>query len=228
MPSQNRRSRQPQHLRIILVGCGTLAKCVVRPLSWHLAKTFEATVEFWAIDGRGDKAALRADEFQQPFTSPVVFAIQKYLVQGNIADLIRDGDIVFVCVDNCATVKLISDQAGQLKNVIVILGAIDGSDGTVAHHVRRNGKNLTPPLASVYHPQFITPPDRNPGDVPATEPEASAGEQRSTMTCNMVAAMMLLVFERVQAGSFGKTLPESSEFNLDGRLVTVKAYARSL
>lgn len=228
MPSQNRRSRQPQHLRIILVGCGTLAKCVVRPLLWHLAKAIAATVEFWAIDGRGDKAAIRSDEFQQPFTSPVVFAIQKYLVQGNIADLIRDGDIVFVCVDNCATVKLISDQAGQLKNVTVVLGSVDWSDGTVALHVRRNGKNLTPTLASVYLPQFITPPDCNPGDAPATELGASAGKHRSMMTCNMVAAMMPMVFERVQARSFGKTLPESSEFNLDGRRVTVKAYARSL
>jgi hypothetical protein len=229
MPSTPRRPRRPpQHLRINLVGCGNVSRYLARPLCWYLLKNIEATFEVRVIDGKGEASARLAEEMQRVFPSPVVSAIPEYLVQSNIAGFIGDGDILLICVDNCATVKLISDHAEKLKNVAVIAGnaRTDWNDGMVHIHVRRDGKNLTPPLANRYHPELVTPRDRNPGDVPAVERKAAGDEPRSITTCNMVAALMLVLFQRVQTGLFGKGLPENSEFYLDASLGEIVGRAR--
>ena len=223
MPSPTRRLRRPPpHLRISLVGFGKVTRWLVRPLISHVTTHAEATFEIKIIDGNGEASGRMAED--KP--SPGVSLIPKYLVQGNIADLIGDGDFVFVAVDNCATVKLISDHAEKLKNVTVIAGLCDWCDGMVQLHVRRGGKNQTPPFANKYHPEFVTPTDRNPGDVPAAELKVAVDKPRSIAACNMVAGLMLVLFQRVQSGVFGKTLPENSDFYLDANQGKVLGRAR--
>jgi molybdopterin/thiamine biosynthesis adenylyltransferase len=55
-----------------------------------------------------------ADALPQ-FPSAVLKVVSEYLVVGNIADHIKDGDFVFACVDNTSTIKLISDHAITLR-----------------------------------------------------------------------------------------------------------------
>ena len=205
MPSQSRRSRRPTHIRILIVGCGLIARCLARPLSWHSSKISGVTFEIHAIDGDETKARSIADDMKRESPSLATSAIPEYLVAANIARYLMDDDIVLVCTSNRATRKLISDHAEMLKSVFVIAGACYWTDGLIQVHVRRGRKNTTLPLANIYHPEVTNPTDRIPGD----EDETGKKEKlpQSVVAYNAVAAQMLVAFCRVQCCDSTEPLP---------------------
>ncbi len=206
MPSQSRRSRrQPTHTRIRIVGCGLIARCLARPLSWHCSKISGVTFEVHAIDGDEAKARSIAHDMQRESPSLATLTVPEYLGAANIAQHLMDGDVVLVCTNNRATCKLISDHAEMLKSVFVIAGACYWTDGMFQVHVRRGRKNMTLPLANMYHPEVTNPTDR----IPCNEDETSKKEKppQSVVAYNAVAAQMLVAFCRVQFGDSTEPLP---------------------
>ncbi len=213
MPKSSRSRSKPTHIRINIVGCGAVSRWLFRPLLAYLTIDTKTTFEVRFIDGFENKARRLADDALTEFPSAVVVAIPQYLTEGNIVEHIADHDFVFVCVDNYATINLISNHAVTLRDVTAMNGCCGWCDGMVQVHVRRQSKNLTPPFANKYHPEYINPRDRNPGD--QLSKISVASEHRGIVVCNMTAALMVALFHRVQSGSFGSTMPENGDYYLD-------------
>lgn len=226
MRASSRSRRKSTYLRINIVGCGAVSRWLLRPLLSYLTIDTQATFEVRVIDGHGHKARQIVDDALTEFQSAVVSVIPEYLTEGNISDHIIDDDFVFVCVDNCATITLISDHAVKLREIAAMNGGCDWCDGIVQVHVRREGKNVTPPFANKYHPEYIIPRDRNPGDQLPCGLSPVASEPRCIVATNLTAAVMIAVFHRVRSGAFGKSLPEDGEYYLDANRMRVVGRSR--
>ncbi len=227
MPNVRHSRSKPTHLRATIVGCGAVSRWLVRPLLSYLHNHAHATSEVRFIDGIGNKARRLADDALTEFHTAVVSVVPEYLTEGNIADHIIDDDFVFVCVDNCTSITLISGHAVKLRDITAMNGGCDWCDGIVQVHVRRQGKNLTPPFANKYHPEYISPRDRNPGDQLPSGLSPVASEPRCIVATNLTAAVMIAVFHRVRSGAFGKSLPEDGEYYLDSHRMRVVGRART-
>ena len=144
----------------------------------------------------GPKATITVEKYRQKFPRLTFFDQPTYVDDRNAAELIQENDVVLVCVDNQKSRKVVSDRAEQLRNVTVVSGGNDWIDGNVLVHIRRAGKNLTPPLANKYHPEILNPTDNHPSQIEEEQSRRGpsvAGPQLLIMN-NFLAAMMLNVF----------------------------------
>ena len=142
----------------------------------------------------GNKAIVKADELRQEFHGLSMHAEPRYLDGKNVIEFIREGDIVFSCVDSkfIRTRKYISDRALELDDVLIISGGNELTHGNVRFHWRKAKKNLTLPLANKYHPEV-----ENPRGV--DEPMPGCGvrvksEPQIVIMNNLVASIMLSGF----------------------------------
>jgi molybdopterin/thiamine biosynthesis adenylyltransferase len=111
-------------------------------------------------------------------------AIEEYLQSDNLDRLLREDDLVLLCVDNHATRKLVSEHCGKLNNVSLISGGNDGvgedghgktlrgTYGNVQIYLRRGGRDASPSLTR-YHPEIDKPADKLPSDLSCTDLIAS-------------------------------------------------------
>ncbi|MHB8070142.1 MAG: ThiF family adenylyltransferase [Desulfobaccales bacterium] len=140
----------------------------------------------------GNKAEVKAQELAQEFESLSLRAVPEFVTAANVSRLIKEGEVVFLMVDNHASRKLVSDHAATLAEITLISGGNDFVDGNIQIYVRREGRDLTPSL-SRYHPEIAQPQDRNPADLSCEELMA-AGAPQLLFTNLMVAALMLNAF----------------------------------
>ena len=200
-------------LKIKVIGTGGIGLCLLPVLCRYLNFSGEKhpSVEISLIDGDtfeernrerqafdqvGPKATVTAIEYRDQFPRLTFWDNPVYVADNNVIQLIRENDIVLLCVDNHKTRKLISERAEELKNVTVISGGNDWTDGNVLAHIRRDDKNLTPPLASKFHPEILNPTDKNPADVEQKAEgcnELAVSEPQLLITNNAIAATMLNV-----------------------------------
>jgi hypothetical protein len=130
----------------------------------------------------GNKAVVVRSELLPRFadTNLSLLAVEEYATPQNVGRLIQSGDLCLLCVDNHATRKLLNDHCSKLADICLISGGNDGvgedsggavrrgTYGNVQIYVRRNGKNLTPPLTE-HHPEIASPADKLPGDRSCTD-----------------------------------------------------------
>jgi len=150
----------------------------------------------------GNKAAVTRDELLPRLieSSLSLTAIEEYVTPDNIENLIQDGDIVLLTVDNHATRKLVNDYCSQLREVCLISGGNDGvgkdaagalrrgTYGNVQVYVRRQDRDITPPLTR-HHPEIQTPGDRLPTDQGCADLIASVPQ---ILFANLAVASALL------------------------------------
>lgn len=131
-----------------------------------------------------------------------LLAVPQYLGAGNVADLLPSGggEAVLLCVDNHATRKLVAGHVEGLDDACVISGGNDGvgpdasgvprqgTGGNVQIHLRRGGRDLTPPLTKL-HPEIASPRDRHPGDAGCDQLVASTPQ---ILFANLFAASCIL------------------------------------
>jgi hypothetical protein len=184
----------PEEVTVKVVGLGGVG-CAILP---HLAVFLRSTgklVRLVLIDGDefealsnskrmifhevGNKAEVKGKEVRQTLGDAcdvTTVAIPEYITKENIERLIRPGDIVFLCVDNHPTRKLVSDHIGQLTDALLISGGNEGVDqphergtyGNVQVYLRRNGKDLTVPLGK-FHPEIARPTGKMPTEMDCIE-----------------------------------------------------------
>jgi molybdopterin/thiamine biosynthesis adenylyltransferase len=140
----------------------------------------------------GNKAEVKARELAQEFENLSLRAASEFVTPENVSRLLREGDVIFLMVDNHASRKLVSGHAATLADVTLISGGNDFTDGNVQIYLRREGRDLTPSL-SRYHPEIAQPQDRNPGEFSCEELMAQ-GAPQLLFTNLMVASMMLNAF----------------------------------
>jgi hypothetical protein len=134
----------------------------------------------------GNKATVTRNELlpRVQDTSLSVIAIEQFITPQNIDNLIREDDLVILCVDNHATRKLVNDHVAKLSNVCLISSGNDGvgkdgngrerrgTYGNVQIFIRKDGKDFTPALTH-FHPEIENPKDKLPSDLSCTDLIAS-------------------------------------------------------
>lgn len=163
--------------RIKVIGCGGIGTRLLYTLSHYLNYSKKEN-EITIIDGDsfedrnkerqifnllGNKAKITADDLAKKYSNVVFRAREQYITLANVEGYIRNDDIVFLCVDNHNSRKLISDRCEELDDVLLISGGNDYHDGNVQVFLRQEAVSLTHPLASKYHPEIMYPKDKNPG-----------------------------------------------------------------
>jgi hypothetical protein len=129
-------------------------------------------IERMAFSTLGNKAEVKAAETVETLgDSPLeVVAVAEYINAENTSRLIRPGDYVFLCVDNHATRRLVSEHCETLSDVVLFSGGNDGVEpperlgtyGNVQIAVRRDGQQITFPLTRL-HPEIATAQGELPG-----------------------------------------------------------------
>lgn len=197
-----------QTRKIKIVGAGGIGCHLIEPLARYLSYTGDQC-EVTVIDGDkyedrnaerqrfaelGNKAANTVALLASNFPKVHFRAKEQYVTEDNVIPLIREKDVVFLCVDNHATRKLVSDRCQELDDVVLISGGNDYTDGDVLIHIRKNGKDVTPPITTTA-PEISNPKDKNPGTLTDVErqgcqQEAQTNPQLLFMNFDIASSML--------------------------------------
>ncbi len=162
--------------------------------------TFEArNAARQAFAALGNKARVKAAELAREFEVLSFRAVPEFIHEGNAPGIIGEGDVVFLGVDNHRTRKVVSDHCRTLRDVVLISGGNDLTDGNVQVYVRRAGSDVTVPLTR-FHPEIANPRDRSPAEMSCDELQRE-GTPQLLFTNLAVASAMLNAFYAWQQGS---------------------------
>ena len=158
--------------RIVIVGLGGIGSWVLQGLAPYLQFDQQNSWSLVLVDGDeyeeknrarqvfdelGSKAEVQAAWVARKYNRVRVQPVAQYIsVDGTedtypVSDAIRSGDIVFSCLDNHKTRKMVADHCATLRDVVLISGGNEYTDGNVQIFVRRQGRDLTCRLEK-YHP----------------------------------------------------------------------------
>lgn len=206
--------------KAVVVGLGGVGSWVLQGLCPFL--NYQNTTKKWelmVIDGDeyepanhtrqifsefGPKAEVQAAWIARAFPNVRVTPIAKYISADGAKDslaihtVIQSGDIVFSCVDNHKTRKVIARHCGELDNAILISGGNEYTDGNVQLFVRYKKEDLTPTLDK-YHPEIAKPKDKAPHEQSCEE--AAVSSPQLIFANMMVASLMLNTFYAVDQKS---------------------------
>ena len=172
-------------MRIVVIGIGGIGSHLLLPLLQYL-KNKDFCRETILVDGDHyeiknkdrqfvpeigtNKADATARYYQENGFN--VGSIPEYVNSSNISHIIRDDDVVFLCVDNNATRKLIDQHILNMNNVTLITGGNELYDGNVQILQVRDGEIETPTMIEL-HPEIENPEDRSPEDMSCEELQIS-------------------------------------------------------
>lgn len=175
--------------RQLFEGFGNKAVSVAKTLREGTDRIFINSLAAWVVSD--DTAANDIDAEEEAEGITKITAV----------DLLEDGDIVILCVDNFACRKIIFDAAMNLDNIDIFTGgngSVEEGDqlfGSVYHFRRRDGRNVTANPAE-YHPEFENPADRNPGELSCAERLKLEGGSQVVSANMTVAAIILAKFSQ--------------------------------
>lgn len=169
---------------IKVIGLGGIGGCVAQALAQFL--TFRRTPGvLWLVDGDTyeernrermlfqvsgeNKAVSKARELSAACGGAItILPVPEYATPRNVRRLIEEGDVIFLCVDNHASRKLVGNRCRRLKDVVLFSGGNDGTEngrdgtfGNIQVHIRLHGRDRTSPLTR-FHPEIAKPPDKRP------------------------------------------------------------------
>lgn len=163
---------------------GNKAVSVAKSLREATDKIFVTGYPAWIVSDSAAEQEVDPEEAEQQITRIPA------------SDLLEDGDVVILAVDNFAARKLIFDAAMDIDNIDIFSGgngdlqAGDALFGSVYHFRRRDGKCVTAHPA-YYHPEFENPADRNPGELSCAERAKLEGGSQVVASNMTVAAIIL-------------------------------------
>jgi predicted dinucleotide-binding enzyme len=232
--------------KIKIIGLGGIGSHLVEPLCRYLDYV-DYLVELALFDGdsyedknqqrqrfseKENKAKHTAKNMQNMFPRLYIKAKNVYITEDNVISSVRENDIVFMCVDNNATRKLVSERCEELNNVVLISGQNGDANwkpnhGTVIVYIRKDGQDVTRSLTDL-HSKIKEPEDVNPGEIEKTERDGCEQQYEDTpqllFTNLMVASAMcncygaydrnMINFHQVYMDSFAQKMRPSPEPNL--------------
>lgn len=202
-----------------VIGVGGVGCSVARFGALYLA-SLDADARLVLVDGDSFEASNAARMFfradgnkaevvQQDLLSYLgdrrlsIEAVGTYVTPDNLEELIREGDVVFLAVDNHATRKMVSDFcASRRDDVCLISGGNDGvgkdsqgrdrrgTAGNCQIYIRREGQDITPSLTA-FHDEIENPQDTRPDEDCIASLDSTP---QIAFTNLMVAASMLDTF----------------------------------
>jgi hypothetical protein len=143
-----------------------------------------------------NKALAKVCELSTAFGASVtLLPVPEYVTPRNAGRIIKEDDVIFLCVDNHATRKLVSQRCRRLKNVALFTGGNDGIEngqsgtfGNVQIYLRQNGRDQTNRLTR-FHPEIAHPGDRRPDEMGCA---ALAGSAPQLVFTNLSVASAIL------------------------------------
>ncbi len=193
-------------MKIKVIGIGGIG-CSLLPVLARFLNFSYSNIELTLIDGDdyeeknrdrqpfsrlGNKAEVTVEKLGEEFSQIFFRTEPKYVTEDNVFLLISEGDIIFLCVDNHATRKIVSDRCEELSDVVLISGGNELTDGNIQVYIREGGEDITLPLANSFHPEIQFPEDENPEDLGCEQLRES--EPQLLITNNAIAALMLNAF----------------------------------
>ena len=142
----------------------------------------------------GDKASVKCSELSLKFNNVNFIDFNNFVNEDNVGTIIEEDSIVFLCVDNHISRKIISDHCQTLNNINIISGGNEYTDGNVQFYKREGGKNVTASLTE-YHPEIEFPEDQSPEEMSCEE--LSQSEPQLLFTNLTVATIMCWMFYAV-------------------------------
>ncbi len=181
--SKSNKSGKLEGRQIKIIGLGGIGANVAQAMAQFLS-TRQASCSLWLIDGDGyeernrervvfqsydNKAVAKAREFTVTTSNRVtIIPVPRYVTSGNARSLIEEGDVIFLCVDNHATRKTVSNRCAKLNDVTLFSGGNDGIEGeqegtfgNVQVYLREGGLDVSNSLTR-FHPEIARPKDKNP------------------------------------------------------------------
>ncbi len=170
-------------MNIVIIGLGGIGSILCERLARFLKYSGEPGTSLLLVDGdtyeaknferqdftrMGNKAEVKAADLKMQFMGMSVTSFPAFVNETTLVQVIREGDVVFMCVDNHKTRMLVSNYCKNLTDVTLISGGNDLTDGNVQIYVRKEGVDLTPDLCA-YHPEIANPDDKLPEEMSCEE-----------------------------------------------------------
>lgn len=205
---KNNPNAQPRERRVVVVGLGGIGSWLVQALSPYL----QYSTDNWtlvlvdgdeyeeknktrqAFDELGSKSEVQTTWVARRYPRLRVESINQYLSVDDAEDTypvknaIRSGDIVFSCLDNHKSRKMVADHCANLRDVALISGGNEYTDGNIQVFVRRQGEDKTCRLEK-HHPELASPRDKAPYEMSCEELAASSPQ---LIFANLTAATLML------------------------------------
>lgn len=196
-------------MRIVIVGIGGVGTRIATELPMFLARRHPGS-EIVLIDGDEfewknrdrqhlpadaigrNKAVAWAEELSARYPELTITHRDQFVTRDNVELYVPEDSVVFACVDNHASRKLLSDRVSAMSNGQLISGGNDYHDGNAQHHIRRAGVDTTPPITYL-HPEIEHPVGKNPAEMSCVE-RAEAGAPQLQFTNMKVAQEMMGMF----------------------------------
>jgi molybdopterin/thiamine biosynthesis adenylyltransferase len=199
--------------KIKIIGLGGIGSYLLDPISRYLSYS-EKQYEITFIDGDfyeeknldrqnfslfQNKAKDAFERMQSLFKNIHFKYKPEYVNEDNVVSLIRNNDIIFLCVDNHSTRKTVSDRCKELDNVVLISGGNDLIDGNVIVYIRKKSIDITRSLTDL-DPRISNPKDSNPSTLKNNSgcQNSTQSEPQLLFTNFAVASMMLNCFRRYE------------------------------
>lgn len=231
-------------LTIRVIGVGGIGSCLLenlcRVLNYGCSMYAFDEVSIGLIDGdqyeeknkprqrfdeRGNKANVTVKRMEDKFPDLYFKAFPLYINDDNVKLFLEGADVIFLCVDNHKTRRLVCHHCAEQENVVLISGGNDSGDegslgqmGDVQVFIRKDGENKTLPPHE-YHQEIEHPPenDQHPDEV--EEREGCLEEQVSApqllISNNFAATLMLNAFHGLVTGLFDHPLADNLGFRYD-------------
>lgn len=223
-------------LGIVIIGLGGVGSILSERLCRFLNFSKDLSADILLVDGdeyeaknferqefirMGNKADIKATELTMKFPNIRFDIFETFISKDNVGEVIMEGDIVFLCVDNHKSRMIVSNYCKELKNITLISGGNEYTDGNVQIYLRKGGKDLTPDLCA-YHPEIENPDDKLPDEMSCQE--LSESEPQLYFTNLGVATFMCWAFYNVVV----KEEYERSEVYFDILKMTADAKIRTI
>jgi len=149
----------------------------------HERQTFE-------VEG-SNKAETKKEELKGRYRNIIFSSIPKFVTKENISQIIKEESINLLCVDNHKTRKVVSDYCSELKDITLISGGNEITEGNIQIFVKNGGEKVTPSLTD-YHPEIDNPQDKSPEEKSCQELQQSEPQLYFTnlmVSCYMCCAL---------------------------------------
>lgn len=199
---------------ISIIGLGGIGSFLVGPIS-RFEESLNSPVTINLIDGDEyelknldrqefaeigkNKATTKKEELRSKFTRVVFNDYPVFITEDNVSDFVKENSIVFLCVDNHKTRKIVDMAAEKLQDIILISGGNELVDGNVQIFIKKGGEKITPSLSD-YHNEINNPEDKLPTELSCEELMNS--EPQLLFTNLGVATCMTWAYRNALSGNF--------------------------
>jgi len=175
-------------MNIVIIGLGGIGSILCERLARYITYSAASGTSILLVDGdsyeaknferqdftrMGNKAEVKAADLKMQFSRLNVSSFPAFVNETTLAEVIKEGNVVFMCVDNHKTRMIVSNYCKNLTDVTLISGGNDFIDGNVQIYIRKEGADLTPDLCA-YHPEIANPDDKLPEEMSCEELAESA------------------------------------------------------